>query len=87
MKIYLIYRPRSEHGRAVEDFARDFIRVQPTRSVELMNIDTRDGMAMAELYDITQYPAILAVRNDGQLLKSWSGSLPLMDELAYYAQD
>ena len=40
---------------------------------------------MASLYDIMNYPAILALRDDGSILKTWEGDeLPLMDEVAYY---
>lgn len=51
-----------------------------------MDADSRDGDATALLYDIMQYPAILALRDDGSVLKSWEGEmLPVMNELAYYS--
>lgn len=54
--------------------------------VELVSVDTRNGSATASLYDVMQYPTILALQNDGQLLKEWGGpSLPLMNEVSYYA--
>lgn len=86
MKVVVLYRPDSEHGRAVEDFMRDYqMRYGPTK-FEVMNIDGREGGAMASLYDVQQYPAILAMREDGQLLHSWEGGeMPLMDEVAGYA--
>jgi len=85
MKLVIIYRPDSEHGRAVEDFARDYQRWHDTNSVELLNIDTREGSAMATLYDVMEYPAIMAIRNDGSINKFWQGeTLPLMDEVASY---
>lgn len=86
MKVVILYRPESEHGRQVEEFAREFTRREPSRRIDLISLDTRDGAAMATLYDITQYPAILAMRDDGQLLQWWQGQqLPLMNELAAYA--
>jgi hypothetical protein len=85
MRVVVLYRPNSEHGRIVEDFIRDFKRRYPDARLEVENVDSRDGSAMASLYDIMQYPAILALRNDGSVLKTWEGSaLPLMDEVAYY---
>lgn len=54
--------------------------------IEIVDADSRDGIATAMLYDVMKYPAILALRDDGSVLKSWEGeSLPLMDEVAYYA--
>jgi hypothetical protein len=87
MKVLVLYRPNSEHGRIVEDFVRDFqIRHREPR-LEVLSIDTRDGSATASLYDIMQYPAILVVQTDGNVQKVWEGTqLPLMDEVVAYAR-
>jgi len=87
MKISILYRANSEHERNVLDYVRDFRKQQVTRKVNLVDVNTRDGTALAELYDVVQYPAILALGNDGRLLQSWEGDLPLMNELAYYSQE
>lgn len=85
MKVLIIYRPNSEYGRNVEDFIRDYRQRHQADNLQILNIDEREGGAMASLYDVMRYPAILVLRDDGSLLKSWEGeSLPLMDELAYY---
>jgi hypothetical protein len=84
MKVLILYRPNSEHGRLVEDFVRDFKSNHPSR-LEVLDIDSRDGSATASLYDIMQYPAIMVLRDDGSVLKSWEGdSMPVMNDLAYY---
>jgi len=82
----VLYRPNSEHSRQVEEFVHDFIRFEPTRTVDLIDVDSPFGVAKCEVYDIVRYPSILALGDDGVLLRSWSGELPLMDELSYYAQ-
>jgi len=87
MKIRILYQGNSEHERMVEEYVRDFRKQQVTRQVEFVDVNTRDGGAMAELYDVVQYPAILALSNEDQLLKSWEGDFPLMNELAYYTQE
>ncbi|HSW36895.1 MAG TPA: hypothetical protein VLG37_00840 [Candidatus Saccharimonadales bacterium] len=88
MKVVVLYRPNSEHGTAVEAFIRDFRARHDSSKLEILNVDSREGTALASLYDIMQYPAILALRDDGSLSKSWEGeTLPLMDELAYYVFD
>ena len=86
MKITVLYRPDSEHARSIETFIRDYQRFHASDRLEILNIDRRDGAATASLYDIMQYPAILALREDGSVLKMWEGdSMPLMDEVAAYA--
>ncbi len=86
MKVVLLYRPNSEHSRKVEDFARDFTRFNADRKVDLVSLDTREGAATASIYDVMQYPAVLALSDDGSILRNWQGDqLPLMNELAYYA--
>lgn len=65
----------------------EFRHLYPDRKVELVNLDTRDGAATASLYDIVRYPALLALSDDGQLIRSWEGEqLPLVSEVASYAQ-
>jgi len=86
MKLLILYRPDSEHSRAVDEFSHEFERNHAGKKVELMSLNTREGAALASLYDITRYPAILATTDDGQLLQNWQGDqLPLMNEVAAYA--
>jgi hypothetical protein len=86
MKVIVLYRPDSEHARSVETFIHDFQARNPSIQLEILNVDERDGIALAGLYDIMRYPAILAVANDGVLLKLWNEDmLPLIDEVASYA--
>jgi hypothetical protein len=86
MKVLILYRPNSEHGRRIEEFIREYqARHQPDH-LEVLSIDTREGSATATLYDIMQYPAILVLQGDGNVQKVWEGDqLPLMDEVAAYA--
>jgi thioredoxin-like negative regulator of GroEL len=84
MKAYILYHPRSDHSRIVEEYAHDFERIKG-KKVELLSLETQEGAAMANLYGIVEYPAVIALRQDGQLLKNWEGlPLPLMNELAAY---
>ena len=86
MKILILYRPESEHARRIEEFVHDFQRRHGAHHLEVLNIDSRDGIATATLYDIVDYPAILVLQNDGAVQKTWEGDqLPLMDEVASYA--
>ena len=82
----ILYRPESEHSTTVESFVRDFQhQYEAGRKVELISLNTRDGVATASLYDIMMFPAILALADDGSVLNLWQGQpLPLMDEVAGY---
>lgn len=84
MKVVVLYRPNSEHARRVEEFAKDLQRVGAGK-VELVNVDTRDGSSTASLYDVMSYPAVLALQDDGQLVKDWGRStVPLVNEVSFY---
>lgn len=68
----------------VEEYIRDFER-RHGAVIEPLSLDTVEGAEKANLYGIVQYPVLLAVRDDGQLLRDWQGTnLPLMDEVAGY---
>lgn len=84
MKVAVLYRSNSEQERKVLDFERDYSR-QTGRKIKMYDLNTRDGWSVASLYDVTQYPAVLATGDDGQLLQLWQGdSLPLMNDVMYY---
>jgi len=84
MKLSILYHPNSEFARSIEEFVHDF-NASKNFEIELLSLETKEGAATASLYDISVYPAILAIRNDGQIMKSWEGSLlPRIDEVAGY---
>ena len=75
MKLLALYRPDSEHSRAVETFIRDF-RYQHeglSNQLEVLDIDSREGVAMAGLYDIMEHPALIVIGDDGSLVREWTG--------------
>ncbi len=88
MRVIVLYRPNSEHARRVEEYIADFQRFHPGESIETQNIDSIDGSRMAQLYEIMEYPAVMALSNDGIMQQMWVGvdKMPLMNDLAYYAQ-
>ncbi|MCA9333108.1 hypothetical protein KDA00_04535 [Candidatus Saccharibacteria bacterium] len=85
MRFVFLYHPESDHARQVESYAKEF-ESRGYGSFELISLESKDGAAMAELYDIVAYPAILAIREGGELQKNWEGDqLPLMSEVASYS--
>jgi len=86
VRITVLYRPDSEHARDVEMFIHDYQRQHGDTKIDVLNLDQREGAATASLYDIMEYPAILALRDDGSAANIWQGqTLPLMDEVAAFA--
>ena len=80
-----MYRENSEQYRPVHEFITMLERRYPGRTVQRLDIDTRDGAAEASLYGVTQYPAIIVKSVDGQVIQMWEGDrLPLVDEVAVH---
>jgi len=89
VKLVILYRPNSEYATEVESFVRDFQRqfYEAGKKIEMVSTESREGATKAELYDILQFPAILALANDGSVLNAWIGMpLPLMNDVAGYMQ-
>lgn len=83
MKLVMVYREASEHRMAAESFMRDF-KYQTGRSIEGINPDTREGAAFCKIYDIMQYPTLIAITPDGTPLATWAGTLPTISEASGY---
>ena len=87
MKVVIVFRRNSDHGRMVEEFVHDFKRLHPDANLEVKDLDTREGADAAKLYDVISPPATLALRDDGSMLNMWQGEqMPLMNEVASYLQ-
>lgn len=88
MRIIVLYRPNSENARQTEEYIADFNKIHPNENLETINIDTPEGSHLAQIYGIMDHPTILAIQHDGQMQQMWQGvdKLPLMNDLAYYAQ-
>ena len=88
MRVVILYRPNSETARRTEDYMTDFNRFHPNENLESINIDSREGSNLAQIYGVMEHPAVLALKDVGQMQQMWQGvdKLPLMNDLAYYAQ-
>lgn len=68
----------------VEEYAHDFERTRG-KKIELLSLETREGANLATTYDVVRYPALLVIKDGGELLKYWEGDgLPLKDEVSAY---
>jgi hypothetical protein cdiviTM7_02345 len=86
MRIVVVYKDASDHGREVREYVDDFEK-QTGLEIEQKNPDDGRNQFFLRAYDIVEYPTILAIADDGQLLQMWHGQpLPLIDEVVYYAR-
>lgn len=86
MKAMLFYRPNSEHESTVEDYVRDFAR-HTGKELPVIDVNSRDGAYMAQLYDVMKFPSIVATDDEGKMLQVWNDDmLPRFDEVSYYVE-
>lgn len=84
MRVFCLYRPNSEHERALGELNRELMRRYNTQ-LELISMDLVEGDNLAQVYDVWAFPACLAIDQDGRLQYAWlDGQLPLINELSYY---
>lgn len=85
MKAVVIFKEQTDYARTVFDYLRDFER-QTGRKLETLNPETPDGAQFCRVYDVVEYPTILALSDSGMLQNMWRGlPLPTISELSYYA--
>lgn len=85
MRVIVVYKDASDHGREVRDYLRDFTR-QTGRELEEVDPETRDGADFCRTYDVVEYPTVIAIADDGQVQSSWRGTpLPTISEVSFYA--
>ena len=85
MKVLIFYRPQSEQARAVEEFMHEYKRRYPDSELTIIDTDSISGSKDAEVYDVVQYPTVIATSDEGVTLQRWdNGLMPLMNEVAYY---
>jgi len=86
MRTVILYHPNSEFAGVAEDYKRDFEARYQGKKIELISLEDAAGAEMAKLYDVVRYPAILAISENGSLLKLWQDQpWPIMDEVAAYS--
>ncbi|MGB4800475.1 MAG: hypothetical protein WBP03_03075 [Candidatus Saccharimonadales bacterium] len=89
MKVLVLYRPNSEHARTVEVFLHDLQKQHDVdqSALRIVDVDSREGIDLAKIYDVMDTPAIVVTDNDGGYVYGWVGEeLPLMRDVAAYSQ-
>lgn len=81
MKTVVLYREKSEQHQPVDAFVHDCEALHGMK-IERVELDSREGAALVQLYGVTDYPAVLVTRADGQLVEMWQGmQLPAVQEV------
>jgi hypothetical protein len=84
MKLHLLYTPNAPTDRELDYLQRQLTeRHIPS---EVLDADSRSGIAFAELYDVMARPAVVVTTDDGGLMQKWEGRLPSLDEVSYYVK-
>jgi len=84
MKAIALYHPNGEHSTSVEEFTKN-LKTRSGLDIELVSLETKEGSYKAQVYGVTDYPAVIVLTDDGNMQKLWQGSqLPLLDEVASY---
>ncbi len=84
MKVVVVYKDNSDHARAVYNFLRDY-EIRIGRKLDTVDPDTRDGADFCRLYDVVEYPSVVAITDTGILQQMWRGiPMPLISEVSYY---
>ncbi len=85
MRVMVFYKTESDYARAVIDFMRD-LKIQTGYELEEVDPDSLEGVNLCRIYDIVEYPSIVAVDNDAVMQNMWRGlPLPTISEVGYYA--
>lgn len=85
MRVVVLTKERTDYARQVETFLVDFKRVTG-RELEVIDPESPDGVGFCRAYDILQFPSMIALGNDGQMLHIWKGlPFPTINEVSYYA--
>lgn len=86
MRVVVVYKQESDHAREVFDYLRDFSR-QTGHEIEEIDPESRDGISFCRAYDIVEYPTMLALADNSQILQQWRGRpLPTISEVSYYTR-
>lgn len=84
MRTIVLTRQATDYARAVETFVSDFAR-QTGRELEVIDADSPEADSLIQTYDVLEFPAILALTDDGQVQNMWVGAnLPTISEVSYY---
>ena len=85
MRLVIVWNEQTDYAREVRDWLKDFAHDTGGKKIESLDPETREGEDFCKLYDIVEYPTIIAVEDEGQMLEMWRGTpLPQIEQVAYW---
>lgn len=86
MRVVVVFKDNTDYAREVIDYMHDF-KTQTGHDLETLDPETPAGVDFCRVYDLMQFPTLIAVSNDGQVQNMWVGKpLPTISEVSYYVQ-
>ena len=87
MRVVCVFRDNTDYAREVIDWLADFEKFTGSK-VEALDPDSIEGEIFCKARDIVEYPSVVAVSDDGQILKLWRGTpMPQIEEVSYYVRE
>lgn len=84
MRLVVLWRDNTDYAREVISWISDF-KHSTGKEVESLDPDMVEGESFAQARDIMEFPSVVAVADDGSVLRHWRGTpMPPIDEVSYY---
>lgn len=82
MRVVCVWRDGEDYSRTVQEWLTQFER-QTGKTVESLDPDVDESFY--RVYDIVEYPTLVALDDKGSVLAIWRGEmLPTFDEVSYW---
>ena len=84
MRVVVVGKRKTDYESLVDGYLREF-EYRTGKTLERIDPESRDGADFCRIYDITEYPTIIALDDLGVVHNIWRGlPLPLINEVSFY---
>lgn len=86
MRVVVVSKDRTDYARSVEEYLRDFTH-QTGHELESIDPESPAGIDFCQIYDVMEFPTVIAISDDGQMQNVWTGlPLPTISEVSFYVR-
>ena len=87
MKVAVVWKDNTDYAREVTDWIQEFEQ-DTGKTVESIDPESIEGEIFVRARDMLEFPAVVALADDGTVLREWKGTpLPQFDEVSYYVKE
>lgn len=87
MRVVVVWKDHTDYAREVTDWMAEFEKVTG-KKVESVDPETIEGEMFVRARGMMQYPSVVALNDEGSVLKEWKGTpLPQFEEVQYYTRE